>query len=1098
MKKPVCVVLASCLVLCAATICRAQNTNSVDIRGTVTDSTGAVLPDATVTVRNDDTGVSRQFITNGQGIYDTVSTLPGNYTITFGKAGFETLVHGPIPLLVGVVTIDGRLNVGSTNQQVVVTSDVQLLNTDNPEVSNTLTTTALESLPNVTPNWQNFMKILPGASGTFNSNAGVSNPGVGMSINGTLPYYSSYLIDGGTIRLPHSANIDSQIPESIAEVNVVATSFSAQYGSGGNVFNLISKTGANQWHGVAYEYFQNDDLDSRNYFNSGAKARVRFNNFGGSFSGPMIKDKLFFYFDYDQIVNPNQSTQTITVPTAAMRQGYFDPAIFGTIIDPQNGKPFPGNQIPASRFDPVAVNIQKYYQEPNIPGLVNNNYRYLQVGSNPSRMEFGRLDYAMSEKNRIDFTILEHTNPRHPQLNSMPPIDSQIAAGDGYSAQVSDVYTIGPKTVNELRYSYVRQANWETPGSLNQDYPSKIGLQFAKVNMFPNIQINGIGGANAAGGPTNGALNPQTSAIYIQNAFDLSDVATLVRGKHILHFGGDLLFEQDNSTPWGNINGATLTFNGQYTSPNSNVGYADFLLGDVQAWSALDQGSEGMRSKLPALFVQDDIKLMPNLTINLGLRWEIHGGFSEQNNKAGSFDPTITNPITKTPGAIWFAGNNGRTQAIATVYGNVLPRIGFAWAPKSDWSVRGGVGQYATLWSMDVDGSPIGFGSASTGSISANPGQAPVVQLSGSGANLPYIVGPNRNPGGYNGQGGGNIPYMPYHTPVGKIWQWSLGVERRLPYNMAADAQYVGSHGYGLQFQADINQVPANKLGGGQAARPYPQYLGIGPSVPGALTGLYNNITNYNALQLELRKQTSFGLMGDINYTWSKMLDDQDTSGWGSHYGNAYYQDAYNPSANYAPSNFNTPQMFKGYLVYILPVGSGHSLMNHGIGDAVLGGWKASSMFLAQSGTPFTVIMASATNAGALDGYWYPNRVGNPHVQNRSINEWFNQLAYATPATNTFGTNGRNSLYGPDLTDIDFSLGKSFGIPGWESAHFEIRMDATNFINHPSFGPPNNQLSAAALASGVANPSVGQITQTSNPASGAPGRVVQLYGRFSF
>jgi hypothetical protein len=185
--------------------------------------------------------------------------------------------------------------------------------------------------------------------------------------------------------------------------------------------------------------------------------------------------------------------------------------------------------------------------------------------------------------------------------------------------------------------------------------------------------------------------------------------------------------------------------------------------------------------------------------------------------------------------------------------------------------------------------------------------------------------------------------------------------------------------------------------------------------------------------------------------------------------------------------------MFKGYLVYMLPVGSGHQLFNHGIGDALLGGWKASSMFMVQSGTPFTPIMSSASNDGALDGEWYPNRVGNPNVSNRSISEWFNQLAYATPANNTFGNNGRNTLYGPDLTDIDLSIGKTFGIPGWESAHFEIRMDATNFINHPSFEAPNNQLSATALASGVANPSVGAITATSNN-----GRTMQAYARFSF
>ncbi len=283
-----------------------------------------------MTVTNDDTGVSKSFVTNGEGIYDTVSTLPGNYTITFVKDGFEKLVHGPVTLQVGVATVDAVLNVGSANQQITVSSDVQAMHTENPEVATTLNTAALASLPNVTPNWQNFMKILPGASGTSASNAGVSNPGVAMSINGTLPYYSSYLIDGGSIRLPHSANIDNQISESIAEVNVVTSSFSAQYGSGGNVFNLISKTGSSQWHGVAYEYLQNDDLDARDYFNSGAKARVRFNNFGGSFSGPIIRDKVFFYFDYDQIINPNQSTQIATVPTDDMRNGYFDPAVFAS------------------------------------------------------------------------------------------------------------------------------------------------------------------------------------------------------------------------------------------------------------------------------------------------------------------------------------------------------------------------------------------------------------------------------------------------------------------------------------------------------------------------------------------------------------------------------------------------------------------------------------------------------------------------------------------------------------------------------------------------------------------------------------------------
>jgi hypothetical protein len=296
-----------------------------------------------------------------------------------------------------------------------------------------------------------------------------------------------------------------------------------------------------------------------------------------------------------------------------------------------------------------------------------------------------------------------------------------------------------------------------------------------------------------------------------------------------------------------------------------------------------------------------------------------------------------------------------------------------------------------------------------------------------------------------------------------------------------------------LEFQADINQLPADKLGQGQSARPYPQYLGIGPSVPGGLTGSFNNVSNYNSLQLLLKKRLGHGLDAEVNYTWAKMLDDQDTSGWGSHYGQAPYQDAYNPSSNYGLSNFDIPQAFKGFVVYQIPLGKGHDFLNGGIADAVLGGWQASSIFVAQSGAPFTVYMASSTNSGALDGYWYPNLVGNPNIANQSINQWFNQLAYATPATNTFGNSGRNTLRGPDLTSVDFSLAKTFHIARFEQVGLQIRMDATNILNHPSFGPPNSALVAQALSSGVPNPSVGQITSVT-----VPGRFFQLGARLFF
>jgi hypothetical protein len=568
----------------------------------------------------------------------------------------------------------------------------------------------------------------------------------------------------------------------------------------------------------------------------------------------------------------------------------------------------------------------------------------------------------------------------------------------------------------------------------------------------------------------------------------------MIRGKHILHFGGEVMFEQDNSTPWGNLNGATLGFTGQYTS--AGVGYADFLLGDVQSWSALSEPEHGMRAKNPSVFVQDDIKLRPNVTVNLGVRSETHGGMSDVKNNIGGFDPTLTNPVTNTLGSIWFGGlNRARTQSFQTKT-KVMPRLGIAWSPTNNWVVRGGVGQYASLWSMDTVGGPLGFGTATLGSASANPGQAPVVQVSGTGASLPLIAGPNRNPAVYNGQGNGLIPYTPYNLPIMNGWQWTAGVQRRLPANMVVEAQYVGSHWDNLHFETNVNQVPKNALGTG--VRPYPQYADIGAGAGGARTGLYTGKSNYEAAQVMLKKPFGYGLSADVAYTWSRLKDDMDTSGWGNQFGSVYAQDAYTPSDNYAVSNFDRPNSVKGSVVYAIPLGRGHQYMNSALGNAAVGGWQASTSFVAESGAPFTVVMDNPTNSGSLttqsDGATlYPNLVGNPHVSNPSINQWFNQLAYATPATNTFGNNKRNSLRGPKLTDVDFSLAKTWGLPGWEQGKLQLRMDAINVLNHPSFQPPNNVLNHNVLGTNNPDPSVGQITATT-----ITGRVVQVSARFSF
>src|SRR5581483_3889026 len=366
-----------------------------------------------------------------------------------------------------------------------------------------------------------------------------------------------------------------------------------------------------------------------------------------------------------------------------------------------------------------------------------------------------------------------------------------------------------------------------------------------------------------------------------------------------------------------------------------------------------------------------------------------------------------------------------------------LPRVGFSWAPRNNWVVRGGFGIYSYNWSIDTyDGGAEGFGTNSTGSLSETDQVHPVFLLSDPNPPLNYVTA-SHDPGAYNGQ---SVNYYPYHTPVAKNYQWSFSIQRQLPGSMVAEIAYVGSHGTNLSFPVDINQVPADKLaesvatGNGQSLRPYPQFQTINGNT-------FNAISNYDSLQLSLTNRFTHGFQFNLNYTWSKMLDEQDSSGWGSRDGGQVYQDAYNPRLNYALSNFDIPQMFKGDVVYQLPFGKVRAFLNNNaFVDAVIGGWQASTIFVLESGKPFTPTVGTADNSGALAGTWYPNLIGNPHVSNQNINEWFNPCtllpdgttypvgcsnpAWAIPPSGTFGTAGRNILRGPGLVGVDFSMGK--------------------------------------------------------------------------
>jgi len=1154
-----------------------QSTNAGDIRGSVTDPSGALIPNVTVNVLNVDTGVSKDFATNQDGLFDTSSIVAGSYKVTFTKDGFEKLVRGPVTVEVGLTTVNGQLKVGSATVEVTVNTDVPLLHTESGDQTTTLEAHDMDQMPNFGgsngPDWQNFMILLPGAVGTSMGAQGSSNPGMAVSTNGNLPF-SDILQDGASTTLPSSQNANPAAFEDVDEIQVSLSSFSAQYGVGGMVINQVTKGGGNKFHGSAYDYSQRDPWNAANYgFGNVVQVPyLRYDDFGGTVSGPVdvahLGKKAFFFFGYDQIINNAVSTDTTSVPTSSIMSGDFTGSY--TLYDPTTqtvgtdslGHQYPirksfvdeyqANKIPTSMIDAVSNNFQQFYPTStnHIPygqfqtgtlqpsGILQNNFYSQYPNPRPWKRYFGRLDYDITPNNRLTMSDTQGDEIENGDAAvTACPIACQLGDVDNNNAQVTDVWNISGKTINEARMGYTDQLNFFSDAGTGLGLPAKLGWQFSEYNVLPSVQLQ-RNNSNSLYQD----IGPATNAQYKEFVFDPSDVVTMIRGKHVLHFGGEMAFYRDDTTKWGNLNGGTLTFNGGYTenwtlsnancptgspttaqcaAPNTSSGeeYADFLLGYAADWNATIDPETGVRLKKPQMFVQDDWKLRPNLTVNLGLRYEISHGYTEVKGNIASFDPAVTNPATNTLGAYWFDATkaNGRGSEMQNVFSTVLPRVGFAWQPKSNTTFRGGFGIYSYNFSIDNYGN---LGNVIGGSLASNgqyndqsSGIYPTVKFDSNGTFFPlgggtgsastYFTTASTSPARFNGQ---SANYAPYDTAIPEIYQWNLGVERQLAGNLAATVTYVGSHGKNLTFPTNINAVPESELSSSDTSgcgtgstvncnEPYPNYQGI--------TGnLYQAISNYNSLQTSITKRLANGLSFSFNYTWSHMLDDQDSSGWGSHAGPVNYQHLSTltlnqAKLNYGPSNFDVRNAFKGYVVYQLPFGRGKMFLNqNSVEDAIIGGWQISGTVVELAGNPFGL---SASNNDYDGTTPFPNRVPGVSTKpagGRTVGNWFNSAAFEPAANGAFGTLGRNPLIGPGVNVFNLSAGKTFSLP-WESMKLAIRADASNAFNHPSFASPSGTLSypqGSGLTSGPypagAGTSISALTQD--------GRGLQLSARFSF
>lgn len=1092
------------LALCSS-MAFGQATNSADVTGTVTDATGAVIPDVKVTIKDIDKGLERVITTNQAGLFDSGPIVPeDHYTVVFSKEGFGTVQRGPMILRVGLTGLNVQLGVGQTTQQVIVNDAAPLLETTTAELSSTLPSESLAVLPQVgTPDWQSFIILQPGTRGTGTTTP--NNPGMGgVSVNGSMPF-SNALLDGASTSSPMSNNvINTPIFDIIGEVKMSASLFSAQYGTGGILYNQISKGGANRFHGLAYEYMRNTALNAANYaFGTGKVSPTHWNDFGFQLSGPVVKNKVFFLIDWDHTINHSAGSLTfITVPTAAMRAGDFTG--LGTIYDPTtqvvNGstvtrKSFAevygnGNKIPANMLDTVAKNIQAYFPAPNL-AKADNNYSYIIPSPSTLQKWFGRFDadpvsnHHISGSAAYNYTIMTAASPVKP-INA---VDYDIMNTNN---QISDVWTISSRTINEARAGFMGEYDLLQPQTLNQGWPTKLGIQYAKQDIFPTINISGFY-----------SLAPGTAANYKENLFDLSDVLTLVRGRHSLHFGGNMVIMRADSTAWGNIDAATLGYTGVYSkisndkdvlkaNPETGSPYADFLLGYTQNWTAKFSPEYGGRLKNPAIFVQDDWKFTPKLTLNLGLRWDGRTGWSDSTKNERLFDPTVLNPATNTNGAMWYAETaaGGRTTIQKSKMNVWLPRVGAAYQLGDKTTIRGGFGVYTFPWNVDTyAGSGLGNAKSQSGNQADSTGSiAPVVILSSDGntnyqgtkgqaINSLYVLAPNK-PESYNGQA---VAWIQYDSPVPYLYSWNFTVQRQLTNDMVADVEYIGSHEINLPFNTDLNQIPESKMGENDAAfRPYPQYQSI--------TGINTKgLSNYHALQGGLTRRMSGGLMFNANYTWSHMLSNQDSSGWGTKQGTTVWQRAYDTEANYGASNFDVRHMFKAMVVYDLPFGQGRRFAHNSmLVDEVIGGWTLTGTWISQGGNPFTPYMLTDSSYSQTSGgnfKWFPNQVlKDPKAGAGTIQHWFNTAAYKEPTAGTFGNMRRNSIYGPGLNVLNASIHKVFKI--YEGVVFDFSANATNALNHPSFGFPDLNIGGTHTAA------INSVTQG--------GRTMELIGKIKF
>jgi outer membrane receptor protein involved in Fe transport len=1036
------------------------------ITGTVTDPSGAAIPGLTVNVRNLGTNATHSVVTDESGVY-TATLLPvGRYEVSLELAGFKKFVRSNIEL-----SVNDRLGVnivlqpGDVSETVTVMANSPLVKTESSDVSTLINEKQVEQMPLNGRNIIQLVAMQPGVSSTLPSTltVGLGNL-TNVFVNGNRASQNNWMVDGAdnndagsNLALINYVNVDT-----VQEVNILRSNYSAEFGrnSGGQV-NVVTKSGTNNFRGSLFEFLRDDKFDSSPFFGTYDGDRdgkrdplpLDYHNFGGTIGGPLLTDKVFFFFgeEFRKIDTIRGNGQNITrTPTAAQRNGDFSGR--PSITDPLTGQPFPNNMIPADRIDPVARAMLERFPAPNADPAVlgaSRNFSADTPSKRDFRQEFLRVDYRLSDAHTFYGRFINDSIPTTEPFGEVfgtnnaqfPGIATTETNNPGRSFVGNWTWAMSSSMLNEVAYNYSRGAiTSEIIGDAGRlGNAPKIFTGQPGDELMPGLSFltGSYGGWNFFGPYDNS---------YGSHRF--KDTFTWIKGAHAMKLGTLLSWEFKNENAAGGTNGA-FVFPGSSSAAFTSSGdaFADFLLGRALSYteSNIDIASH-LRYQMYEAFAQDDWTVSPNLTLNLGLRYSVILQPTDTENVLTNFDPALFDPNrafqidaanNRVPGTgdplngLIVAGQNSPwgDRVTRTDWTNLGPRAGFAWDVRGDGktAVRGGYGLYydRTLVGIALQNAFINPPFAFNAVFNAAPGAVPTLSNPRGGAQrnndvlVPQLFGMSSD----------------FKTP--RTHQFSLGVQRQLPANFLADVTYVGSQGRNLLQTIDVNRTNAGATSPTNAARPYPGY--------GNITFRQTTASSsYNSLQMSLSRRFQQGLQLNVNYTLSKAVSDASSDRNGADF--PQYQG--NLDAERAVTAYDRTHIFGAHYVWELPFFSNR---DNALVYNTLGGWQISGSTRIFSGVPLTINTSvnTANSFGAGTNPLRPDLVGDPEDAPGTVAQFFNVNAFRQPAANQFGNSPRSVIRLPYQNATDFGLFKNFTTGSRIALQFRAEM--FNVFNHTNF-----------------------------------------------